>query len=90
MDYADTQCHPASELMPKTPTPWLFHEYLASERLANTITEDKCGGKVASVTISVTAPFQGVGYSVWVPNSECVRPLFDIGVSRTRNNDPFG
>lgn len=36
MDYADTQCHPASELMPmpKTPTPWLFHEHLASERLA--------------------------------------------------------
>jgi hypothetical protein len=43
LDYADTQCHPAGELVPKTPTPWLFNKYIRSEGLAATITEHKCG-----------------------------------------------
>jgi hypothetical protein len=79
LDYADTQCHPAGELVPKTPTPWLFNEYVRSEGLAATITEHKCGDQIASVTISVPAPFQGPQYSVWFPSAEsCDRSLANI------------
>ena len=90
LDYADTQCHPAGELVPKTPTPWLFNEYIRSEGLAATITEHKCGDQVASVTISVPPAFQGLQYSVWFPSAgACDR--FLAGESQGRaNNDAFG
>jgi hypothetical protein len=90
MDYADTQCHPAAELLPSTPTPGLFQEYLQSEGLAHTVAEHKCGGNVASVTVSVTAPFRGLSYSVWFPSAgACDR--FLSGESQGRaNNDTFG
>jgi hypothetical protein len=90
MDYADTQCHPAAELFPKTPTPSSFQEYLRSEGLAHTITERKCGGNAASVTISVTSPFRGLTYSVWFPSAgACDRFLGGESQGRA-NNDAFG
>jgi hypothetical protein len=91
LDYADTQCYPAAELVPKTPTPWLFNKYIRSEGLAATITEHKCGDQVASVTISVPARFQGLQYSVWFPSAvSCDRSLANITQATTNSEGGNG